>query len=94
MPRPRGLDQLEARAREVLSPGAFAYFSDAAYADAEGRETTAARNLRAWASWYIVPRVLRDVSAADPGTTVLGTRVELPVLTAPCAFGAFAHPEA
>ncbi len=94
MPLPPGLDQLEARAREVLSPGAFAYFTDAAYADAEGRETTAARNLRAWSSWYIVPRVLRDVSAVDAGTTVLGTRVELPVLTAPCAFNAFAHPDA
>ena len=39
---PFGLDQLEARAREHLSPSAHGYLSDAAYADAEGLRTTAA----------------------------------------------------
>jgi len=91
---PAGLDQLEARAREYLTEGAFGYFSDAARADAAEAHTTAVHNLLAWRRWYLRPRVLVDVSAVDTATRVLGTPVRAPVLLAPCAFNAFAHPEA
>jgi isopentenyl diphosphate isomerase/L-lactate dehydrogenase-like FMN-dependent dehydrogenase len=91
---PPGLDQLEERAREHLSEGAWGYFSDAARSDAAEQHTTAAHNERAWRRWYLRPRVLVDVSAVDTSTSVLGTAVRAPVLLAPCAFNAFAHPEA
>src|SRR5262245_2614941 len=91
---PQALDELEERAREHLSPGAWGYFSDSARADARERQTTAVRNERAWQRWYLRPRVLVDVSAVDPQTRVLGTRIRAPILLAPCAFNAFAHPEA
>jgi isopentenyl diphosphate isomerase/L-lactate dehydrogenase-like FMN-dependent dehydrogenase len=91
---PRGLDQLEARAREQLSPGAYAYFADAAYADAAGLRTTARRNQLAWERWYLRPRVLVDVSQASTATTLLGTQVSLPVMLAPCAYLAHAHRDA
>ena len=90
---PPGLDELEARARERLPPGAHGYFSDAARADAAERHTTAARNEEAWRRWYLRPRVLVDVSAVRTATTLLGTAVELPIALAPCAYNAFAHPE-
>lgn len=38
------------------------------------------------------PRVLRDVSRVDTSVTVLGCRVESPVLVAPTAFHRLAHP--
>jgi 4-hydroxymandelate oxidase len=91
---PPGLDQLEARAREHLSPGAHAYFADAAYSDSAGERTSARRNEQAWDRWYLRPRVLVDVSDVRTETALLGTRVALPVMTAPCAYLAHAHPEA
>ena len=91
---PIGLDQLEARAREHLSPSAHGYFSDAAYADAEGLGTTAAENERAWRLFYLRPRVLVDVSRVSIATSVLGTPVALPILVAPCAYNGIAHADA
>ena len=91
---PKGLDQLEERAREHLSAGAAAYYSDAAYSDAAGEFTTAVENVRAWRRYYLRPRVLVDVSHVDIGTTVLGTSTRMPILAAPCAYAGFAHPDA
>jgi len=90
---PPGLDELEARAREHLPLGAHGYFSDAARADSAERHTTAVRNEEAWRRWYLRPRVLVDVSAVRTQTALLGTPVSLPVVLAPCAYNAFAHPE-
>lgn len=56
-------------------------------------EITVERNHRAFASWALRPRVLRDISALDLSTTVLGTKVSLPVLLAPCGGHTRAHPE-
>jgi isopentenyl diphosphate isomerase/L-lactate dehydrogenase-like FMN-dependent dehydrogenase len=56
-------------------------------------EISVDRNRRAYASWAFRPRVLRDVSALDLSTTVLGTKVNLPVLIAPCGGHRRAHPE-
>jgi 4-hydroxymandelate oxidase len=91
---PFGLDQLEERAREHLSRSAWGYFADAAYADAAGERSTARENERAWSHWYLRPRVLVDVRAVSAATRVLGMPVSLPVLMAPCAYNALAHPDA
>jgi len=91
---PKGLDQLEEKARENLSAGAAAYYGDAAYSDAAGELTTAEENVRAWRRWYLRPRVLVDVGNVELGTTVLGTATRMPILAAPCAYAGFAHPDA
>ncbi len=91
---PFGLDQLEERAREHLSRGAQGYFSDAAYSDAAGLFTTARENEAAWQHWYLRPRVLVDVTEVRTETSILGTPTRMPILAAPCAYNAFAHPDA
>ncbi|UUY02393.1 alpha-hydroxy-acid oxidizing protein [Svornostia abyssi] len=50
-------------------------------------------NRRAYDRWVIRKRLLVDVSDTDLSTTVLGTRVEMPVLLAPSAFHKFVHPD-
>jgi 4-hydroxymandelate oxidase len=75
------LDRLEAAARDRLTPNAWGYYSAGA-----DDEVTLRDNLAAWQRLRIRPRVLRDVSAVDTSTTVLGTPVRLPVLVAPMAY--------
>jgi isopentenyl diphosphate isomerase/L-lactate dehydrogenase-like FMN-dependent dehydrogenase len=48
-----------------------------------GHEVTLQANERAFARYAFYPRVLTDVSHIDLGTTVLGTRVDLPILLGP-----------
>src|SRR5262249_22956077 len=50
-------------------------------------------NRRAFESWALRPRVLRDVSRLDLSTTVVGIKVALPVLIAPCGGHKKAHHE-
>src|SRR5206468_4012350 len=56
-------------------------------------ERTLADNEAAFARLGLMPRVLRDVSARDLRTTVLGERVALPVLLAPVACQPLFHPD-
>lgn len=44
---------------------------------------SAAETEECWDSPRLLPQVLRDVSTVSTGTTVLGTEVDTPVLTAP-----------
>ncbi|WP_282785258.1 lactate 2-monooxygenase [Nocardia sp. CC201C] len=72
---------LEARAREVLDPAAFAYVAGSASA-----ERTAAANLAAFDKYRLLPRMLRGATGPgvrDLSVEVLGTRFAAPVLTAP-----------
>jgi isopentenyl diphosphate isomerase/L-lactate dehydrogenase-like FMN-dependent dehydrogenase len=48
-------------------------------------ETTLRRNRAALDSIALRPRVLRDVSQVDAGTTFLGMKLRLPVMLAPSA---------
>jgi isopentenyl diphosphate isomerase/L-lactate dehydrogenase-like FMN-dependent dehydrogenase len=73
-------------AERVLEPGAHGYFAGGA-----GDEQTLRDNVAAFGRWRIRPRVLVDVSGVDPSTTVLGTRVSMPILVAPVAFQRLAH---
>ena len=75
------LQELEQLAREKLSAMAYAYYASGAL-----EEHTLRENVAAWARLPIHYRVLVDVSARDLSTTVLGTRVSMPVLVAPTAF--------
>src|SRR5271170_3968193 len=71
---PTSVAELEARAREQLSPEAFGYVAGGA-----GAELTMRANLEAFERWRIVPRMLRDVSERDLATNVLGTPLPAPV---------------
>ncbi|MFJ1458884.1 alpha-hydroxy-acid oxidizing protein [Nocardia sp. N2S4-5] len=72
---------LAERAREVLSPEAYAYVAGSA-----SSERTAAANEAAFDRYRLVPRMWRGASGPgvrDLSVEVLGTRLAAPILTAP-----------
>ena len=81
-------DALEAAARELLPKEAYDYFAGGAF-----DERSLAANLADWAALRLRPRVLRDVTTVDPGTTLLGRPVAHPIVVAPTAFHRMAHPD-
>jgi 4-hydroxymandelate oxidase len=87
-PIPINLFEFEALAKERLPKEEYDYIAGGAT-----DEISVDRNRRAYESWALRPRVLRDVSALDLSTTVLGSKVGLPVLIAPCGGHKKAHPE-
>jgi 4-hydroxymandelate oxidase len=82
------LRELEEIARGRLSALAYDY-----YASGANDEHTLRENVAAWSRVPLHYRVLVDVAARDTATTVLGTRVAMPVLVAPTAFHRLACPE-
>jgi 4-hydroxymandelate oxidase len=81
-------DALEERARARLSPGAYAFA--AAGAD---DEVTVAENVAAWRRWRLRPRMLNDITRIDTGTSVLGARVDTPIMVAPFGRHKLFHPD-
>src|SRR3954454_25078796 len=81
--------QLEDLARERFAPEPFGYVAGSA-----GTEGTARANRAAFDRWRIVPRFLRDVSARDMSTTILGTPFPAPVALAPVGVQGIVHPDA
>ncbi|MFQ5666189.1 MAG: alpha-hydroxy acid oxidase [Candidatus Binatia bacterium] len=57
-------------------------------------EATVAHNRAAFARRVLLPRVLVDVGSTDLSTTVLGRRIALPVILAPCGLTGLVHPAA
>jgi 4-hydroxymandelate oxidase len=47
----------------------------------------------AWDAWRLVPRVLRDVTEIESGTSLLGTDVRMPLGIAPTSLQKAAHPD-
>jgi lactate 2-monooxygenase len=86
---PMTADGLEAAAREALPAEAFSYVAGGA-----STERTVAANREAFARWRIVPRMLRGVTERDLSTTVVGTAMTAPVLTAPVGALGLMHPDA
>jgi 4-hydroxymandelate oxidase len=82
------LDELEARSRELLAVAHYDYFAGGA-----GDEQTIAENAAAWRKAWIRPRVMVDVGAVDTSCTLLGRRLELPVLLAPMSAQRLLHPD-
>jgi 4-hydroxymandelate oxidase len=83
------LESLEARARECLEPMLFDYIAGGA-----GDEWTLRENRESWSRLQLLPRMLRGVGVRDLSTTVLGTRVSMPVLVPPMAFHGLCHTDA
>ena len=80
------LADFEPIARDVLDPAAFDYVAGGSW-----DEVTLADNEAAWLRRRLRPRVLVDVSLADPSTTLLGARSSLPLAIAPMAVHRVAH---
>jgi 4-hydroxymandelate oxidase len=82
------LDELERRARDLLSATAYDY-----YAGGAGTERTLRDNREAWDRWRLHPYVLRDVSRIELRTELLGAELASPVVVAPTAYQRLAHDE-
>jgi isopentenyl diphosphate isomerase/L-lactate dehydrogenase-like FMN-dependent dehydrogenase len=82
------VEDYERVAEQQVEPGPWAYL-----AGGSGDEWTLHENRAAFARWTFRPRVLRDVSDVSTATTVLGTRIELPVVVAPVAYQQLYHPD-
>ncbi len=79
---------LEAKAMAAMDPKAANYVWAGA-----GTEDTVDANVEAFRRHRIVPRMLRDVSARDLSTTILGTAMPAPLLLAPIGVQAVVHPD-
>jgi isopentenyl diphosphate isomerase/L-lactate dehydrogenase-like FMN-dependent dehydrogenase len=78
----------ERLAEDRLEPGPWAYL-----AGGSGEEWTLRENRAAFERWTFRPRVLCDVSEISTATTVLGNRVEMPVVVAPVAYQQLYDPD-
>jgi isopentenyl diphosphate isomerase/L-lactate dehydrogenase-like FMN-dependent dehydrogenase len=73
---------------DKATPGAHGYVAGAA-----GAEDTLRENLEAFRRWRLVPRMLRDISARDMRTELLGTELHSPLLLAPVGVQQIVHPD-
>jgi len=80
---------LEERARDAMTPEAFAYVAGGA-----GTGATMRANRAAFDRWRIVPRMLRDVSERDSSVELFGRTLPAPFLVAPIGVLEMAHREA
>ena len=85
---PLNVADYERLAAERLEPAALAYFAGGA-----NDELTLAGNRSAYERLFLRPRVLVDVDNPSTQTTVLGTKLALPVLVAPVAYQRVVHPD-
>ncbi len=81
--------ELQRRARKLLPRNVYDY-----YAGGSGRERTLRANEKAWRDVWLAPRVLREVSAVDTATRLLGTEFATPLAVAPTGYQGMAHPDA
>jgi 4-hydroxymandelate oxidase len=85
---PLNLVEYELAARDLLPRMIFDYIASGA-----GDEVTLRANREAFARRRLLPRVLRGITRPDLSTSVLGTRIDLPVLLAPVGFHRLVHGE-
>jgi isopentenyl diphosphate isomerase/L-lactate dehydrogenase-like FMN-dependent dehydrogenase len=78
----------ERLAEEKLDANAHAYFAGGA-----GDEITLRDNVAAFERRKLRPRILVDVQTVSTATTVLGTKIALPILIAPLALQRMADPD-
>jgi isopentenyl diphosphate isomerase/L-lactate dehydrogenase-like FMN-dependent dehydrogenase len=86
---PTEATRLEEKARERLSPEAYAYVAGGA-----GLERTVQANLDAFERRRIVPRVLRDVGVRETSVELFGTMLPAPLLLAPVGALELVHRDA
>ena len=83
----------ERAAQAVLGEAAWAYFSGGAADErsVEFRQQALQRNIEAWQSWGLAPRVLQDLRGGHTRCTLLGHECPMPLLVAPMAYQRWAH---
>jgi 4-hydroxymandelate oxidase len=82
------ISEYEASAKDKLSSQTLGYYNSGA-----GDESTLQDNRNAFEKIKILPRVLVDVSHRSLKTSILGQRLDSPIIIAPCAFQCLAHPD-
>lgn len=82
-------EKLADKARQVMSPEAWAYIAGGA-----GSESTARANREAFERRRIVPRMLGGAAHRDLGVELFGERLPSPLLLSPIGVLEMAHPEA
>ncbi len=87
--RPITVAEYEPIARDAMDRGAWDY-----YAGGAGDEISLADAHAAWDRLRLRPRVLVDVASRDLSTTAFGRELTHPVIVAPMAAHALAHPDA
>lgn len=83
------LDDLEARAAEVIPAGAFAYIASGA-----DNQLTLKANRKELDRIQLLPRYLVNKPAPDLSTTLLGEKLSMPIITAPMGAHGLAHESA
>ena len=86
--RAADISDLRAIARRRIPRGVFDYIDGGAE-----DEITLTANTQAFRRIEFRPRVLRDVSAVDPSTTLLGRPLPIPLVLAPTGFPRSIHPD-
>jgi 4-hydroxymandelate oxidase len=82
------LRDYEIAARQLIPRGEWDY-----YAGGSDDEITLRANESAFDALRLRPRVLVDVTGTTPKTSTLGTPISMPILAAPSAYQAIAHPD-
>ncbi|XP_047428279.1 hydroxyacid oxidase 1 isoform X2 [Mugil cephalus] len=82
------VSDFEEEARRVLPKAVYDYYRSGA-----DEQNTLADNVAAFKRWYLIPRVLRDVSTVDLSVSVLGQKLSMPICVAATAMQRMAHPE-
>ncbi|WP_327286814.1 alpha-hydroxy acid oxidase [Streptomyces sp. NBC_01198] len=82
------LAELRDKARARLDPVHWDFYEGGA-----GTETAVAENVLAFRRLALLPRVLRGAGPVDTRVTLPGARARTPVVIAPTAFHALAHPD-
>ena len=86
--RPVNLHEYEIAARRVIPRVEWDY-----YAGGSDDEVTLRANESAFDALRLRPRMLVDVTGTTPNTSTLGTPISMPILAAPSAYQAMAHPD-
>ena len=80
------LRELEARAEKIIPPGGFGYIAGGA-----GDEWTMRENVAAYERIGIEPHYLAGLGNADIATTLLGSKLSMPIIVAPMGGQGLAH---
>ncbi|XP_060113982.1 2-Hydroxyacid oxidase 1-like [Heteronotia binoei] len=84
--RPICIADFELHAKEVLPKSVYDYYRSGA-----DDQQTLAENVDAFSRLKLYPRMLRDVSAVDLSTSILGQRVSMPICVGATAMQRLAH---
>ena len=87
-PRAASIEDLRRMAKRTVPKPVFDYVDGAAW-----DEVTYRRNRSAFEALALRPRALVDVSSIEMGTTVLGRRIELPIIAPPTGLTGLMHPD-